>query len=176
MYGAATMLLFYISSLRQSYEIVRFSMGSLDIVGFDYIYYILLSLLITIFVIYRYQKSLEFMSISDDFALLKGINIQRDRYIILLLVSISISILVSITGPIGFVGLIIPHIVQSIYKQNSSKLLFYNLIFGGVFLVWCDLISRVISTSSTLPIGVITSFIGAIFFIYLLIKNSTKSS
>ncbi len=88
-----------------------------------------------------------------------------------LFITICVGICISFTGPIGFVGLVIPHIVKLIYKQSATKLFIPTLFFGGTFLVFCDLISRVLPTASSLPIGVVTAFIGAPFFVYLLIRK-----
>ena len=82
-----------------------------------------------------------------------------------------VGIAISFTGPIGFIGLIIPHIVKLIYKKSATKLFLPTLFFGGAFLVICDLISRTLPTASALPIGVVTSFIGAPFFVYLLVRK-----
>jgi len=78
---------------------------------------------------------------------------------------------VSLTGPIGFIGLIIPHILKRLYAQSADRLIIPIFYYGGVFLVLCDLIARNLGTSSDIPIGVVTSFLGAPFFIYLLIKK-----
>jgi len=170
-YSAALMVLYFISNLEQSYEIMRFTMGSLDIVGFSNIYLVCsASLFLFIFVLF-YKEKLQLLLTSYEFALLKGINVKRVNYILLLVVSICVAIAVSIVGPIGFVGLIVPHILKTVYKKSAHLLILPIYFYGGVFLVLCDLIARNINTSSDVPIGVITSFIGAPFFIYLIIKK-----
>jgi len=170
-YSAALMVLYFISNLEQSYEIMRFTMGSLDIVGFSNIYLVCsASLFLLIFVLF-YKEKLQLLLTSYEFALLKGINVKRVNYILLLVVSICVAIAVSIVGPIGFVGLIVPHILKTVYKKSAHLLILPIYFYGGIFLVLCDLIARNINTSSDVPIGVITSFIGAPFFIYLIIKK-----
>jgi iron complex transport system permease protein len=77
-------------------------------------------------------------------------------------------------GPIGFIGLVIPHIIKLIYKKSADKLFLPVFFYGGLFLVVSDLISRNLNTDSSLPIGVVTAFIGAPFFVYLLIKRTKK--
>jgi len=78
---------------------------------------------------------------------------------------------VSITGPIGFIGLIVPHILKTLYKTSSEKLILPIFFYGGVFLVFCDLIARNTGANSDIPIGVVTSFLGAPFFIYLILSR-----
>jgi iron complex transport system permease protein len=82
-----------------------------------------------------------------------------------------VGVCVSVVGPIGFVGLVIPHIIKMIYKKSSDKLIVPVFFYGGVFLVLCDLISRNLGTVSEIPIGVVTAFIGGPFFIYIILKR-----
>ncbi len=174
-YSASLMVLFFISDLQESYEIVRFTMGSLDIVGFNSIYIVILASVFILSVVKKYQYHIKLLLTSYDFATLKGVDVKKTNYILLLSVSIVVGICVSITGPIGFVGLIIPHIIKTIAKTSSDKLIVPIFFFGGVFLVLCDLIARNTGAVSDIPIGVVTSFLGAPFFIYLLLKRGKRS-
>ncbi len=167
-YSAALMVMFYISSLQESYEIMRFTMGSLDIVGFENIYILAVTAMFLIFVIYRYRYEIKLLLTSYEYAYLKGVDVKKTNYILLFTVSLAVGVAVSFTGPIGFVGLIIPHILKSIYKQSADKLILPIFFYGGVFLVLSDLIARNITSSTDIPIGVVTSFLGAPFFIYLI--------
>ncbi|PWE21677.1 iron ABC transporter permease [Aliarcobacter skirrowii] len=174
-YGSALMLVFYLSNLQENYSIVRFTLGSLDVVGYMPSLIVFITATIFIFIIYSFKHKINLLLISNDVAFLKGLNINKTVLTLLIVVSLAVGVCISFTGPIGFVGLVIPHIVKLIYKKTYTKLFFSIIFFGGVFLVFCDLISRVIPTASSLPIGVVTAFIGAPFFVYLLIKkNSTK--
>lgn len=170
-YSASLMLMFYISSLQESYEIMRFTMGSLDIVGFRNIYILLLTSVFLLLLIYKYQYQIKLLLTSYEFAYLKGINVKKTNYILLFGVSVSVGVAVSFTGPIGFVGLIIPHILKTLYKQSADRLIFPIFFYGGIFLVLSDLLARNISSNTDIPIGVLTSFLGAPFFIYLLIRG-----
>ena len=162
-YSAALLVMYYVSSLQQSYEIMRFTMGSLDIVGFTNIYIVLFASFLLLFTVLYLKKSLQILLTSYEFALLKGLNVKKINYTLLFVVSISVAIAVSIVGPIGFVGLIIPHILKTIYKKSAHLLILPIFYYGGVFLVLCDLIARNLQTQSDVPIGVVTSFLGAPF-------------
>ena len=170
-YSSALMLLFFLSNLQESYSIVRFTLGSLDIFGFFPAYVLMLTAFLMIVFIYKMKNSINLLLISNDTAFLKGLNIDKITLLILTFITICVGITISFTGPIGFVGLVIPHIVKLIYKKSATKLFLPNIFFGGVFLVFCDLVSRLLPTSSTLPIGVVTAFIGAPFFVYLLVRK-----
>lgn len=170
-YASALMLVFYMSSLQENYSIVRFTLGSLDTVGFSNSFVIFFVSIVFYMIIYLYKNKIKLLLISNDMAFLKGLNVDKTNLTLLVVVSLCVGITISFTGPIGFIGLVIPHIVKIIYKKSAEKLFFPTFFFGGVFLVFSDLISRNLNTDSTLPIGVVTAFIGAPFFIYLLIKR-----
>ncbi|WP_455757329.1 FecCD family ABC transporter permease [Sulfurimonas sp.] len=168
-YSAALMILFYLSDETQSYEIIRFTMGSLDVVGLNHAMPVVVASILLLFITLKYKYEIKLLLTSYDNAFLKGIEVQKTNTILLVSVSIGIGIAVSITGPIGFVGLIIPHILKTIYKRSADRLLIQTFFYSGIFLVFCDLIARKLGTTSDIPIGVITSFLGGPFFIYLLV-------
>ncbi|MGB5867481.1 MAG: iron ABC transporter permease [Arcobacteraceae bacterium] len=170
-YSACLMVLFFISDISQSYEIVRFTMGSLDTVGFTDVYFMLGASLTILAIALVYKQKIKLLLISYEFAQLKGVDVKKTNYILLFVVSISVGIGVSITGPIGFIGLIVPHTLKTLYKKSSEKLILPIFFYSGVFLVFCDLIARNIGSNSDVPIGVVTSFLGAPFFIYLILSR-----
>lgn len=170
-YSSALMLVFYLSSLQENYSIVRFTLGSLDVVGFESFFIVFLVAILFLKTIINYKRDLRMLLVSNDMAFLKGLNVNKINLILLITISLSVGISISFVGPIGFVGLIIPHIVKLLYKKSADRLILPVFFYGGVFLVLCDLISRNLNTASSLPIGVVTSFIGAPFFVYLLLRR-----
>lgn len=173
-YSSALMLVFFMSTLQENYSIVRFTLGSLDVVGYSSSIITFVVSMILFSIAMYYKKSIKLLLLSNDLAFLKGLNVDRLNLILLISVSLSVGISISFVGPIGFVGLIIPHMIRLIYKQSADKLIFPVFFYGGVFLVLSDLISRNLNTYSSLPIGVVTSFIGAPFFVYLLIRKNRR--
>ncbi len=173
-YSSALMLVFYLSNLEQNYSIVRFTLGSLDTVGFDCSIIIFFVSVIMYFTIYLNRAKIKLLLISNDTAFLKGLNVHKLNLILLIIISLSVGVCISFVGPIGFIGLVVPHIIKLIYKTSADKLIFPVFFFGGIFLVVSDLISRNLNTASSLPIGIITAFIGAPFFVYLLIKRNKR--
>ncbi len=168
-YSAALMILFYLSDETQSYEIVRFTMGSLDVVVITQTLPVIAAALILLLISLKYKKEIKLLLTSYENAFLKGIEVKKINTILLVTVSIAIGVAVSVTGPIGFVGLIVPHILKTIYKKSADRLLIPTFFYAGLFLVLCDLVSRNLGTTSDIPIGVITAFLGGPFFIYLLV-------
>ncbi|MFA7084609.1 MAG: iron ABC transporter permease [Arcobacteraceae bacterium] len=173
-YSACLMLLFTVSNFEENYSIVRYTLGSLDIVGFAYVFPVAFASLVLLKMVYVYKKEITLMLTSNENAFLKGVEVKKTNFILLLLVSFCVGVCISFTGPIGFIGLVVPHIIKIVYKKSAYKLFWPVFFFGGVFLVLCDIISRNLVQSSTLPIGVVTAFIGAPFFIYLIVRRSYK--
>ncbi len=173
-YSSGLMLVFYMSDLQENYSIVRFTLGSLDVVGFNSAVIVSSISLILLAVVLSFKEKIKLLLISNDTAFLKGLNVNRINLTLLIVISLAVGISISFVGPIGFVGLVIPHIIKLIYKQSAHKLLIPVFFYGGLFLVVADFISRNLNTASSLPIGVVTSFIGAPFFVYLLIRRNTK--
>ena len=171
-YSSALMLVFYMSNLQENYSIVRFTLGSLDTVGFTSALIIMAVSVIFYALIYSNKEKIKLLLICNDTAFLKGLNVHKINLILLIVVSLSVGVCISFVGPIGFIGLVVPHIIKLIYKQSADKLFFPVFFFGGIFLVFSDLISRNLNTDSSLPIGVVTAFIGAPFFVYLLVRRS----
>ncbi|WP_321315834.1 iron ABC transporter permease [Halarcobacter sp.] len=174
-YSSALMLVFFLSTLQENYTIVRFTLGSLDIVGFNTPIIVSIIAVLFLYCVYRFKSEIKLLLVSNDMAFLKGINVNRVNLTLLILVSIAVGISISFVGPIGFIGLIIPHTIRLIYKKSAHRLIFPVFFYGGVFLVISDLIARNLNTASSMPIGVVTSFIGAPFFVYLLIKRNSKN-
>jgi iron complex transport system permease protein len=173
-YSSALMLVFYMSNLQENYSIVRFTLGSLDTVGFTSGIVVMIVSFIFYAVVHLNKEKIKLLLICNDTAFLKGLNVHKINILLLIVVSLSVGISISFVGPIGFIGLIIPHIIKLVYKQSADKLFFPVFFFGGIFLVFSDLLSRNLNTDSSLPIGVVTAFIGAPFFVYLLVRRSKK--
>lgn len=170
-YNATLMILFYISDESQSFEIIRFTMGSVDVVGLEHTLPIVLASLALLLLSLSYKKALKLLLTSNEYAYLKGVEVKKVHTILLIAVSVAVGVCVSLTGPIGFVGLIIPHIVKTIQKKSAEQLMMPIFFYGGVFLVVSDLIARNLGTNTDIPIGIVTAFLGGPFFIYLIIKR-----
>ncbi len=171
-YTSALMIVFYLGDTMQNDMLLRFTMGSLSIIGWTHPITIGIISFMLFFAIYIYRYELQLLSISDESATLRGVNTKKVSLILLSVSSLAIGTLVSISGPIGFVGLIVPHIVSKLYPVTVERRIVKTAIFGGFFLVICDSITRVLQTQSELPIGIVTALIGGPFFIYLIISRS----
>lgn len=132
---------------------------------------LLCTALCSIFFLFQSRK-LNIMLMGDEVAVTMGINLRSYRRVYMVVISLLTGVLVSSCGIIGFVGLMIPHMVRAIVGSDHRRLLPITLLIGGIFLIWADALARIIISNSELPIGIITGLIGAPFFAYILIKKS----
>ncbi len=170
-YASALMIIFYLGSAIQNDTLIRFTMGSLSIIGWQNPLFIGLVAFVLVLVVYLYRFELQLLATSEESAKLKGLDSKKVTYMLLLISSFAVGSLVSISGPIGFVGLITPHIVSMLYPSSINSRVLKTALFGALFLVFCDTIARLLSTQNDLPIGIVTALIGGPFFIYLIIRK-----
>ncbi|MEK5331076.1 FecCD family ABC transporter permease [Lysinibacillus sp. FSL W8-0992] len=122
--------------------------------------------------LWLHYRNLNLLLLGEEAAVTLGVNLQQFRIQLILLVSLLTGVLVAVSGSIGFVGLIIPHIVRLIVGSNYKYVIPISALLGGIFLVWADAIARVIIAPEEMPIGIITAFCGGPFFIWLLRRNN----
>ena len=142
-------------------RLVRWMMGSLDIVGLDNIYILAPIIFICLARLWFYRKKLTMISIGESFSFSRGIDVNLITFSALLTGNIMVAAIVWFCGPIGFVGLIIPHLVRTIYGGDFSKNFLVTLLSGATFLIVCDFISRVAMDTQSISIGAITACVGA---------------
>ncbi len=173
-YSSALMVLFYLGDTLQNDMLLRFTMGSLSVIGWLYPLILIVVGAVLLLSVYLLRFELQLLSISDEAAKLKGVNTKKLTILLLSISSFAIGTLVSISGPIGFVGLIVPHMVSKLYPTTINNRIIKTALFGGLFLVACDTLTRGLDTQSELPIGIITALIGGPFFIYLIITKGSR--
>ena len=156
-------------------NITFWTMGSLSGSTYQNALLLACALAIGAVVLLLHARELNAFAIGEDNARNIGVNIKRVRIIILITASVLIGVCVSIGGTIGFVGLVTPHIVRIITGPNHKKLLPASMFGGAAFLMLCDLAARVILNPLELPIGAVTSFIGAIVFVLIFYKNRRRA-
>lgn len=122
------------------------------------------------------RRKMIIMAAGEEHAITVGLNPERIKGAVFFLVALTVSIAVSIAGLIGFVGLVIPHIVRMMFGVDSRAGLLANSFVGGAFLVACDTVARTLFQPTELPIGAITALVGAPVFIYLLRRKEVIGS
>jgi iron complex transport system permease protein len=121
-------------------------------------------------ILYLYGRDLNLLALGEESAKQLGVDVERLKKIVILFSALLTTTAVAFAGVIGFVGLIIPHIARRLWGPDHRILLPASALLGAAFLIWADTIARTVSTSE-LPVGVITSLLGAPFFCYLLVSS-----
>lgn len=116
-------------------------------------------------------RALDLLALGDDIAASRGVAVQWTIWSLLALVGVLMATIVANCGPIGFVGLIVPHIARAIVGERTMAVLLGSLALGGAFLAVCDAVARTVSVYEP-PVGILTSIIGAGFFFYLLARRA----
>lgn len=154
-----------------SFRVVLWTMGYLGGGDWKKILILLLPLVFSLIYFYINRYNLDIILLSDEEAHSLGVDIRKFKYKVLMISTFMVGFSVAFSGMIGFVGLIIPHLVRMIFGSSNIKLIPLSMFYGGVFLLLCDTVSRGISTTMEIPIGIVTAIFGAPFFIYLAFKN-----
>ena len=152
-------------------HITFWTMGSLAGSSYQNARILLAAVILCSVVLMLHARELNAFAIGEDNARHIGVNVRRVRLVTLITVSALIGVCVSIGGSIGFVGLVTPHIVRMITGPNHRRLLPASLFGGATFLMLADLLARIILNPLELPIGVVTSFFGAILFVYIFYRT-----
>lgn len=156
-------------------EIINWLMGSLTFKGWSEVSVLLPYLLIGILVLLSYSRTLNLFALGERQAEHLGVNVTRTRLIVLAVSTLITAAAVSMSGTIGFVGLVVPHLVRLIVGPDYRLIIPITGLFGAVYLLWADTLARTLLSPTEIPLGVVTSFLGAPFFIYLLRKQKRKT-
>jgi len=160
----------YLTDQANAVRITRWTMGGLDVVGMNSVYFAAAVFTAGFLIVYNFRDDLNLLYIGEEMSVSRGVNIDRSRKYLFIFSSLMISSIVSFTGPIGFIGIIAPHIASKYFGRNFRTLLPTSLITGSIILLVCDLISRTILWPVEIPVGIITALIGAVFFIRIISK------
>ncbi len=148
-------------------NIVRFSMGSLALKGWTYVYIIVLFVFFAMVTSFLYHKELDILTFGEENAKTLGIDVKRIKIRLIILASILTGSAIAVSGVIGFIGLVTPHVVRRVFGPTHKLNIWMNFVFGGIFLIFADMVARTVISPSELPVGAITAFVGGPFFLYI---------
>lgn len=149
-------------------EMYSWLLGRLDTAGWGDVLMVLPYAALTATVVLLHRRELDVLSVGDDEAASLGLHPQRSRYLLIAAASLGTAAAVSVSGLIGFVGIIVPHTVRLLAGASYRVILPLSLLFGAAFLVLADLAARTVAAPASIPIGVVTAFFGAPFFVFVL--------
>lgn len=172
--GAGTGWLSYISDDRQLRDLTFWSMGTLGGATWNKVAIVVPMILPSLIAVPFLAHGLNAMALGEAEAFHLGVNVQRLKVAAVVLVSISVGAAVACSGLIGFVGIIVPHLLRLSVGANYRFLLPASALLGASLLVGADIFARIIVAPSELPIGIITATLGAPFFIWLLLRRGAE--
>lgn len=169
--GGVVLFLHYIADQYQSAQMMQWVMGSLDVVSYRPGIIVFVMATVLFFVVITLHRDLDLLSLGTDIAHSRGVAVSATIHLLFIVVSLGVALLISFVGPIGFVGLIAPHIVKRFVGSSHLYLIPGAALLGGTMLIVADSFARVVLQPEQIPVGVVTALVGGPFFLWVLLKK-----
>ena len=174
-FSSLILFLQYISDFTRTFRMLRWVMGGLDrVVGFDDVLGVVPFVVAGSAIVLYLTHELNLIMTGEELAASRGVAVDRTKLILFFAASLMVGAVVSICGPIGFVGLMAPHICRLLIGPDHRYLTPATLLFGGAFLTLCDTLARCVIAPTELPVGILTALLGGPFFLWLLLRRTSK--
>ena len=161
-------ILIFLGDPKATHTVVFWMLGGLGLAQWNQLIYPLIVLLICGLWLFSQARVLNAMTVGDESASTLGINVTKFRFVIFVVCALITGVMVAFSGIIGFVGLMVPHIVRMIVGGDYFRVLPLSALLGAIFLLWADIAARKIMPPEDMPIGIVTGLVGGIFFVWLL--------
>lgn len=171
-FSALILFVQYLADFAEALRAIRWMMGGLDVASYFPIVAALPFIVIAFIAFATMTRTLNLLSVGAEAAASRGVEIVNAQRLAFLSASLATGAAVSLGGPIGFIGIVVPHLVRLIVGADHRVVLPASALFGAAFLVLCDLASRTLMSPLEIPVGVVTALIGGPFFLWLLVKKS----
>lgn len=162
----------YLADFTDTARTVRWLMGVLDIGSYAPLMAVTPMLIVAFALVATLPRALDLISLGTDAAAARGVDVVRAERVALVSASLATGAAVSIGGPVAFIGIVVPHLVRLIVGSDHRLLLPASALFGGFFLIACDVIARMVLSPVEVPVGVVTALLGGPFFLWLLVRHS----
>lgn len=172
--GAGTGFLTYLSDDQQLRTFTFWAMGSLGGALWPIVIVTATIIVPTIFILTRHGQSLNIMMLGEDEAKYLGVNTKNLKWIVVVCAALCVGASVAASGMIGFIGLLVPHLIRLLVSSDHRQLIPLSAMFGAILLILADTLARVIVSPSEMPVGILTSMIGGPLFLWLLIRQFTN--
>lgn len=172
-------LLMYILSVAQTEDLANVTwwmLGDLQSVDMDLLIFQIIYAVIALVIIQFFAKDINILSLGEEQAFYMGVNVKKVNLILIIVISLLASGTVALSGIISFCGLIVPHIVRHLFGSDHRKIIFSTFFCGGIFLMICDIASRIIWIEREIPIGVLTALIGGPAFLFILNRRHKNAA
>ena len=171
-FSSLILLLQYFSDFTRTFRMLRWVMGGLDsVVDFHDVLGVFPFAAAGCLIVLYLTHELNLITTGDELAASRGVEVDRTKLVLFLAASLMVGAVVAMCGPIGFVGLMAPHICRLLIGPDHRWLMPATLLFGGAFLVLCDTLARTAMAPTELPVGIITALLGGPFFLWLLLSR-----
>jgi len=164
----------YISDFTRSFRVMRWLMGGLEVVGYDSVLNLFPFVMIGVGVVFLFTRELNLLTTGEEIAISRGVEARKVKAAMFFASSLMVGGVVAVCGPIGFVGMMTPHICRLMIGPDHRFLAPASALFGGVFLTLCDTLARTAIAPAEIPVGVITALLGGPFFLWLLLVGSSE--
>jgi iron complex transport system permease protein len=161
----------FLADFTETFRNVRWLMGSLDVASYTPIVAALVPMTVAWVGCATLPRVLDLISVGAESAAARGVDVERTERIALVSASLATGAAVSLAGPVSFVGIIVPHLVRLVVGADHRLVLPASALFGGAFLIGCDLVARTIIAPLELPVGIVTAIIGGPVFLWLLFRR-----
>lgn len=172
-FSAAILIVNYLADLSQIHRMIHWMMGGIDTVGLDKVGRTLPFAAVGVAILWSQARAFNVLSLGEETARSLGVDVERTKLVAFGAASLVTGAAISASGPIGFVGLIVPHAVRIVLGPDHRLLIPASVLAGGAFLAVCDTAARTLLPSGELPVGVLTGLLGGPFFVWLL-KTRTR--
>ena len=166
--AAGVIVIQYFTDYSRALQILRWTIGSLDVVGFDLIWWMLLFLVPGWLILFAMARDLHLLAVDEETAASLGVNVRRSERLVYAASSLLVGVTVAVGGTIGFVGLIVPHAVRLLFGEDVRVVIPCSFVLGAAFLMLADAVARTILGVGELPVGAITALAGGPVFLWLL--------
>lgn len=171
-FSALILFVQYIADFAEALRAIRWMMGGLEVASYTPIVAALPFVLVAFGAFAMMPRTLNLLSIGTEAAAARGVEVIASQRLAFLSASLATGAAVSLGGPIGFIGIVVPHLVRLLVGADHRIVLPASALFGAAFLVLCDLLARTVMAPLEIPVGVVTALIGGPFFLWLLVKRS----
>ena len=171
-FSSLIMFINYTAHYYDAFRLMRWLMGGLSMANYQSAVQMLPFFIVGSLILFYHLHHLDLLNTGEDLAQSRGVDIKRTRAILFITISLMVGSVVSVCGPIGFVGLIVPHCCRLILGHRHRKLMPVVALTGGAFLAVCDAAARTLAPPAEIPVGVITALLGGPFFLWLLLTTA----
>ncbi|MFP6583024.1 MAG: iron ABC transporter permease [Candidatus Hydrogenedentota bacterium] len=175
-FSSVILFLQYSAELYNSFRMLRWVMGGLGLVGYDSLLSIIPFVVTGVVMLLYTTHELNLLVLGDDIAISRGVDVLKTKRLLFFVTSLMVGSVVAVCGPIGFIGMMVPHMCRLMGGNDHRYLIPACLLFGGTFLTLCDTFARTALAPAELPVGVVTAFLGGPFFVMLLLRGKEGTS